>query len=106
MHAADDRHVVGAVDGDGDDLAVAAVAGDGGEGVGDRLVGAELLDGGLAVVCGVGPVAGGIEGEAAIAAGEAGLRRENRLILNDVADGQRAAGGPESKTQLTLPTRE
>src|SRR5437762_2595515 len=40
-----------------DQLAGAAVAGHGGEGVGDRLAGAELLDRGLAVVGAVGPVA-------------------------------------------------
>ena len=67
VHAADHRHVVGAVDGDGDELAGGAVAGDGGEAVGDRLAGAELLDRGLAVVGGVGPVAGGIEREGAVA---------------------------------------
>ena len=73
--AADHRHVVGAVDGDGDDLAGGAVGGDGGEAVGDGLAGAELLDRGLAVVGGVGPVAGGIEreGAVAVAAGGAGL---------------------------------
>src|SRR5206468_1724612 len=34
---ADHRHVVGAVDGDGDELAGGAVGGDGGAAVGDRL---------------------------------------------------------------------
>ena len=60
LHAADHRHVVGAVDGDGDELAGGAVAGDSGEAVGDRLAGAELLDRGLAVVGAVGPVAVGV----------------------------------------------
>ena len=59
VHAADHRHVIGAVDGDGDELAGGAVGGDRGEAVGDRLAGAELLDRGLAVVGGVGPVAVG-----------------------------------------------
>ena len=87
-----DRHVVGAVDGDGDDLAGGAVAGDGGEAVGDRLAGAELLDRGLAVVGAVGPVAGGVEreGAVAVAAGGAGLRGEIGLALIDVGDGERA----------------
>ena len=93
--AADHRHVVGAVDGDGDELAGGAVAGDGGEAVGDRLAGAELLDRGLAVVGGVGPVAVGIEreGAVAVAAGGAGLGGEVGLALVDVGDGERAAGG-------------
>ena len=93
-HAADHRHVVGAVDGDGDDLAGGAVGGDGGEAVGDGLAGAELLDCGLAVVGGVGPVAVGSEreGAVAVAAGGAGLRGEIGLALIDVGDGQRAAG--------------
>ena len=60
VHAADHRHVVGAVDGDGDELARGAVAGDSGEAVGDRLAGAELLDRGLAVVGAVGPAAVGM----------------------------------------------
>src|SRR5207248_3208713 len=81
---ADRRHVVGAVDGDGDGLAGGAVAGDGGERVGDRLAGAELLDRGLAVVGGVGraAVAGGREG--AVAAGRSGLRSEVALAAIDV----------------------
>src|SRR5206468_3945155 len=45
---ADHRRVVGAVDGDGDELAGAAVAGDRRERVGNRLAGAELLDRALA----------------------------------------------------------
>ena len=53
------------MDGDGDKLAGGAVAGDGGEEVGDRLAGAKLLDGGLGVVGGVGPVPVGIEREGA-----------------------------------------
>ena len=94
LHAADHRHVVGAVDGDGDDLAGGAVAGDRGEAVGERLAGAELLDRRLAVVGGVGPgaVGGEREGAVAVAAGGAGLRREIGLALIDVGDGERAAG--------------
>src|SRR4030095_12137380 len=63
-HPADHRHVGGAVDGDGDDLAGGAVARNRGEAVGDRLAGAELLDRGLAVAGGGGPtgVGGGAEG--------------------------------------------
>src|SRR5437763_8875188 len=91
----DDRRVVGAVDGDGDELACGAVGGDGGEAVGDRLAGAELLDRGLAIVGGVGPVAGGIEreGAVAVAAGGAGLRGEIGLALVGVGDGERTAVG-------------
>ena len=52
--------------------------GHGGEAVGERLAGAELLDRRLAVVGAVGPVAVGVEreGAVAVAAGRAGLRRE------------------------------
>src|SRR5213079_104397 len=93
--AADHGGVVGAVDGNGDELACGAVGGDGGEAVGDRLAGAELLDRGLRVVSGVGPAAvgGEREGAVAVAAGGAGLRGEIGLALIGVGDGQRAAGG-------------
>src|SRR5207247_207124 len=89
------RHVVGAVDGDGDGLVGGAVGGGGGEAVGHGLAGAELLDGGLAVV---GPLAFPTRrssdlGAVAVAAGDAGLRGEVGLALVDVVDGQRAAGG-------------
>src|SRR5205823_5003920 len=92
--AAEQRGVVGAVDGDGDELAGGAVGGHRGEAVGDALAGAELLDRGLAVGGGVGPVARRIEGEAAVAvaAGGAGLGGEARLALVDIGDGQRPAG--------------
>jgi len=46
------RHVVGAVDGDGDQLARGAIEGDRGEAVGERLAGAQLLDRRLRVVGG------------------------------------------------------
>src|SRR5207253_1129099 len=77
-HAADYRHVVGAVDGDGDDPAGRAIARDRGEAVGERLAGTELLDRRLAVVSRISPRAVGREreGAEAIAAGRAGLRRE------------------------------
>src|SRR5262249_16216007 len=95
VHAADHRHVVGAVDGDGDDLAGSAIARDRGEAVGERLAGTELLDRRLAVVSRIGPRAVGREreGAEAIAAGRAGLRREIGLAGIDVGDGERSAGG-------------
>src|SRR5262245_15520751 len=76
-HAADHRHLVGAVDGDGDDLAGGAIARDRGEAVGERLAGTELLDRRLAVVSRIGPRAVGREREGAevIAAGFSVLRR-------------------------------
>src|SRR2546429_8160761 len=72
------RHVVGAVDGDGDELAGGAVGGHRGEAVGQALAGAELLDRGLAVGGGVAPVARGVEGEAAVAVA-AGRSEERRV---------------------------
>src|SRR6202012_4243444 len=94
--------VIGAVDGDGDDLAGGAVGGDGGEAVGEGLALAELLDGGLAVVGGVGPVAGGIEGEGAVAvvACGCGLGGEIGLALVDVGDGEGAAGGEVARNKV------
>src|SRR5437667_235793 len=56
---------------DGDELAGGAVGGHRGEAVGDALAGAELLDRGLTVGGGVGPVARGVEGEAAVEIGRA-----------------------------------
>src|SRR5258706_468331 len=93
MRAADRRHVVGAVDGDGDELAGGAVGRDRGEAVGDGGAGAELLDRGLGVVGAVGPVAISGEREGAVGAGRAGLYVEVGLALVDIGDGQRAAGG-------------
>ena len=87
--------VVGAVDGDGDDLAGRTIERDRGEAVGDRLAGAELLDRGLAIVGSVGPVAQGVEREGAVAvvAGGGGLDGEIGLALVDIGNGKRAAGG-------------
>src|SRR2546421_5749808 len=86
------RHVVGAVDGDGDELAGGAVARDGGEAVGDRLAGAELLFPSLARVAGVDPVGSGVvcEGDVAVGAGGTGLGSETGLALVGVGDGERA----------------
>src|SRR5262245_17380138 len=92
-HAADYRHVVGAVDGDGDDPAGGAIARDRGEAVGERLAGTELLDRRLAVVSRIGPRAVGREREGAEATrpGSAVLRREIGLAGIDVGDGERSA---------------
>src|SRR5207248_2894454 len=91
--AAEHRGDVGAVDGDGDELAGGAVGGHRGEAVGDALAGAELLPYATLFRSGVGPVARRIEGEAAVAvaAGGAGLGGEARLALVDIGDGQRPA---------------
>src|SRR4029077_236915 len=75
----DHRRVVGAVDGDGDQLTVAGVGGHRGKAVGEALPGAELLDRRLAVGGVVGPVAGGVEREGAVGAAGAGLRYESGL---------------------------
>src|SRR5262249_47681500 len=93
-HAADYRHVVGAVDGDGDDPAGGAIARDRGEAVGERLAGTELLDRRLAVVGRISPHAVGRqrEGAEAIAVGCAGLRREIALVGFAAGDGARSAG--------------
>src|SRR5207237_1216212 len=95
IYAADYRHVVGTVDGDGDELAGAAVAGDRRKGVGDRLAGAQLLDRALAVIGRVSPAAVRRQREraVAVAAQRAGLRREIGLPGIHVADAERAAGG-------------
>src|SRR5258707_8921299 len=87
--AGDQRHVIGAVDGDGDALAGGAARGDGGEAVRAGIAGAELLDGGLAVVGGVGPVAGGIEGEGAgsVGAWGCGLGGEIGLVRKSGGEG-------------------
>ena len=66
--AGDHGVVVGAVDGDGDQLG-GAVDREGGERVGQRLPGIERLHGRVAVVERVGPEAGGGECEAAEAVG-------------------------------------
>src|SRR5207244_895425 len=91
---AEHRHVVGDVDGDGDELAGGAVGGHRGEAVGQALGGAELLDRVLAVGGGVAPVARGVEGEAAVsvAAGSAGLYPQALLAALPIGDGQGAAG--------------
>ncbi len=93
--AADDGNVVAAGDGDGDDLAGAAVGADGGEAVGERGTGGELLDRGLGVAGAVAPVAGGVQRERAVpvAAGGAGLYQEGGFAVVDVGHGQGAAGG-------------
>ena len=59
------------------------------------LAGAELLDGGQAIVGRVGPVAQGIEREGAVAvvAGGGGLDDEIGLALVGIGNGERAAGG-------------
>ena len=67
--------------------ALATVEGVGVGGAGDELV--------VRRAGGVGPGAGGIDGEGAVAAGGAGLRHEGRRAV-DVADGQRAGGGDVS----------
>src|SRR5205085_2462080 len=90
--AADHRHVVGAVDGDADELAGGAVEGDRGEAVGERSeerrVGEECRAGGGRVA----PVDGGVEGEGTVGPGGAGLRHEARLALVDIGDRQGYAG--------------
>ena len=80
---------------DGDDPAGRTIERDRGEAVGDRLAGAELLDGGQAIVGRVGPVAQGIEREGAVAvvAGGGGLDDEIGLALVGIGNGERAAGG-------------
>src|SRR5437879_13811143 len=90
--AAEHRGVVGAVDGDGDELAGGAVGGYRGEAVGDALASAELLDRRLAVGGGVGPGAVGGQREAAVGAGGAGLGGEVGLALVDIGEIGRAAG--------------
>ena len=93
--ATDHRHVIGAMDGYGDELAVAAVAGHRGEAVGQRLASAELLDRGLGVVAAVSPIAVGGERERAVvvAARGAGLDCEIGLASIHIGDGQCAARG-------------
>src|SRR5439155_1500409 len=93
--AGDQRQVVGAVDGDGDDLAGGAVADDGCRAVGERLAGGERLDGGLAVVGRVAPAAVGGRGDGAIAFPAGGGGVSCTLSLHDALPiyGQRPAGG-------------
>ena len=84
----DNRGVVGAEDVDGDRAEGAVGAGDR-EGVGVGGAGGKL------VVCragGVGPGAGGVDGEGAVAADGGGLRHEGGGAV-DVADGEHAGGG-------------
>src|SRR6185369_11900658 len=82
------RGVVGAEDVDFDRGEGAVGAGDR-EGVGVGGAGHELV---VLGVRGVGPGAGGIDGEGAVAAGGGGLRHEAGRAV-DVADGERAGGG-------------
>src|SRR6185295_18138902 len=82
------RGVVGAEDVDGDGRGSAVGAGDR-EGVG---VGGAVLELVVRGACGVGPGAGGIDGEGAVAADGGGLRHEAGRAV-DVADGERAGGG-------------
>src|SRR5262249_59496452 len=99
VYAENHRHVVGAVERHGEELACGAVAGNSGEGIGDRLPGAELLDGGLAVVGGVGPVAGGSEREGAEAVRsrrEIG-RASGREAVESLGGGERVVEGSESR---------
>src|SRR6185369_13511394 len=84
----DNRSVVGAEDVDFDRGEGAVGAGDR-EGVGVGGAGHELV---VLGVRGVGPGAGGIDGEGAVAAGGGGLRHEAGRAV-DVADGERAGGG-------------
>ena len=90
----DHRHVVGAVDCDSHHLTGAAVGRNRGEAVGNGVGGAKLLNRGLAVVGAVGPgtVRGERECAIAVAAAGTGLRRETRLVLINVGDGERATG--------------
>src|SRR5262249_12273512 len=94
-HAADYRHVVGAVDGDGDDPEIGRASCREGGAVGERGGWIELFG-----VCGaVGgrmcprAVDGEREGGEAIAVGSGGLRLEIGLAGIDVGDGERSAGG-------------
>ena len=89
------RGVVGAEDVDGDGRGSAVGAGDR-EGVG---VGGAVLELVVLGVRGVGPGAGAIDGEGAVAADGAGLRHEAGGAV-DVADGERAGGG-----NVSLPCR-
>src|SRR4029079_15952333 len=82
------RGVVGAEDVDGD-------RGEGDVGAGDREgvgIGGAVHELVVLGVRGVGPGAGGIDGEGAVAAGGGGLRHEAGRAV-DVADGERAGGG-------------
>ena len=90
--ARDGRLVVGAVDGD-DDLAGGAVSGRDRELLGQRVLGAELLDGLGVVVELEGPVAVGVDGEGAVLAPEVGLGLEHGLAGVRVGDIELAAGG-------------
>ena len=98
--AESNRGVVGAEDVDGDRGEGAVGAGDR-EGVGVGGAGDEL------VVCragGVGPGAGGVDGEGAVAADGGGLRHEGGGAV-DVADGERAGGGMSAAASVSLRSR-
>src|SRR4029079_11212141 len=84
----DNRGVVGAEDVDGDRAEGAVGAGDR-EGVGVGGAGGKLV---VRRAGGVGPGAGGVDGEGAVAADGGGLRHEGGGAV-DVADGERAGGG-------------
>src|SRR4029079_3186525 len=80
--------VVGAEDVDGD-RAERAVGARDREGVGVGGAGRNLV---VRRARGVGPGAGGVDGEGAVATGSGGLRHEAGRAV-DVADGERAGGG-------------
>src|SRR4029079_1720836 len=84
----DNRGVVGAEDVDGDRAEGAVGAGDR-EGVGVGGAGGKLV---VRRAGGVGPGAGGVDGEGAVAADGGGLRHEGGGAV-DVADGEHAGGG-------------
>ena len=86
-----DRGIIRAIDRDGDDLCGAVLGADG-EGLGEAVGSAELLDGALAVVGGIGPGAGGIDGQGAEGSGE-GLGDEPVLAGIGVDDGEIAGIG-------------
>ncbi|CUI85558.1 Uncharacterised protein [Achromobacter xylosoxidans] len=90
--AADGRGVVGAVDGD-DDLARGAVGAGDREGLGQVLLGTQLLDGRGVVVELEAPVAVGVDGERAVLALEVGLRAEHGLAGIRIGDVELAGSG-------------
>ncbi len=93
-HAADDRGVVGALDGDGH-AAGGAVGGHHGEALAQALAHGKALHTGMGVVQHVAPGAVGAQGEAAVLAGRAGLGHEHGLAGVGVADVELAAGAED-----------